>query len=122
MDHLLDYVFLASIIIGYFFITEPQYYVILFGIFAVFVGFMVNSFLYFGATNKFKISRHGLGPTEVRIVFILVNTLNIFFDRIYYAWTIPYILAIAILGFIYLVYKDQKEIYALDMEAKRKGH
>jgi len=120
MDHFLDYVFLASIVVGYFFFTEPQYYIHLLFLLAIFAGYMVNSFLYFGATHNFKISQHGIGPTEIRILFIVVNVLNIFVDRIFLAWTIPWILGLGVLGLAYQVYKDQKEIYALDMKAMKK--
>ncbi len=40
--------------------------------------FMVNSFLFFAATNKLEIYYYGFGLIELRLVFIAVNTIVIF--------------------------------------------
>jgi len=121
MDHFLDYIFLCSILIGYTLLLPDKYKILEFFILALFGAFMVNSFLAFAATNEFKISYMGIGPTEVRIVFILVNTFLILFGTTYIAFTAPYILVASLLGLTYTVYKTQKYIWILDMEAKRKS-
>lgn len=118
MDHFLDYIFLCSILIGYSFLLPPRYDILLFFILAIFGAFMVSSFLAFATTNKFKIYYLGIGPTEIRIIFIFVNILFIIFGRTYLAFTMPTILVLSLLGLIYMVYHTQKEILALDMAVK----
>src|SRR5882757_2766244 len=56
MDHLLDYFFLCSVIIGYAFILpERSRYQILFML-AIFAGYEMSTFLAFAATDQLKIS------------------------------------------------------------------
>ena len=82
MDHFLDYVFQCGLIIGYALIAQPEDKLEwwFFGILAITSGYMVNSFLCFAATNEFEIYFLGIGPTEIRIYFILLNSFIIFFD------------------------------------------
>jgi len=114
MDHFLDYVFLCAILIGYVFTLPTEFWIYSLFTLAVFGAFMVNSFLYFGATSRFRISYHGLGPTEMRVGFIILNTLVILFKPVNLAPLLPLVLGIATLILIYVVYKDQKEIWAID--------
>lgn len=117
MDHFLDYIFLCSILIGYsFIVTDPSKH-LLFFILAIFGGFMVNSYLAFAATNEFKIAYLKIGPTEIRILFIVINTLLIF-GKIYAKFVIPYVLAIALLGLVIVIYRTQKYIWKIDMKNK----
>ena len=119
MDHFLDYVFLCSILIGYSLLLPGTFKSTLFFVMAFFGAFMVNSFLSFAATNEFKISYLGIGPTEVRIVFILVNTLLILFGRTYMLRALPYVLTLATFGLFVTVYRTQRELWDVDMQAKR---
>jgi len=119
MDHFLDYVFLCSILIGYSFILPDNFKSVLFFILAIFGGFMVNAYLAFAATNKFKIEYLGFGPTEARIVFILVNTLLISFGKTHMAIALPYVLVFSTIGLIVVVYRTQKYIYEIDMKNKK---
>ena len=81
MDHFLDYVFQCGLIIGCLDRpTRRQARVVVFRILAITSGYMVNSFLCFAATNEFEIYFLGIGPTEIRIYFILLNSFIIFFD------------------------------------------
>ena len=77
MDHFLDYFFLCSILIGYGLMVEDHSKYMLFYILALFIAFMINSFLSFAATGEFRISYMGIGPTEIRLVFIIINTVII---------------------------------------------
>ncbi|MBU0660776.1 hypothetical protein KKG22_01195 [Patescibacteria group bacterium] len=117
MDHFLDYIFLASIVIGYGFFLPDQLKYQLFFVFAVLVGFMVNSFLAMAATNKFRITHMGIGPTEIRLVFIIINTMIIFFGKTHVAFLLPYVLIAAFIGLCYIVYITQKDIWAEDKKA-----
>ncbi|MHC4068087.1 MAG: CDP-alcohol phosphatidyltransferase family protein [Planctomycetota bacterium] len=120
MDHFLDYIFLCSILIGYSLILPDHYKYILFFILAMFGAFMVNSFLSFAATNKFKISYLGIGPTEVRLIFIMVNTLLIVFGKTYLAIALPFVLAFSVFGLFVVVFKTQKYLWEIDMANKEK--
>ena len=80
---------------------------------------MVNSYLSFAVTNRFKFAYFGIGPTEIRIVFILINTLLILFGRTYLSSALPFVLAISFLGLCVVVYHTQKDIWAMDMKIKQ---
>jgi len=118
MDHFLDYIFLCSILIGYSFLLSGNNIYILFFILALFGAFMVNSFLSFAATNEFKISYLGIGPTEVRLIFIIINSLIILFGKTYMAPALPLILIFSLLGLIVTVYRTQKYLWKIDMNKK----
>jgi len=116
MDHFLDYIFLCAMLIGYSILMPNDLKVIMFFIMAVIGAFMVNSFLQFAATNQFRISYWGIGPTEVRIVFILINTLIIYVNRVILVQALPYILGLAVFGLFFTVYNTQRELWRIDME------
>jgi phosphatidylglycerophosphate synthase len=118
MDHFLDFIFLCSVLISFWFISPKEYDLYLFFLLALFGAFMVESYLRFGATNNFKIAHLGFGPTEIRIGFIVVYALNIFLDRTFLSSLIPYLFAAAFIGLCYVVYATQKEIWEMDMKAK----
>ncbi len=118
MDHFLDYIFLSSILIGYALLLPDVFKYRLFFVMAFFGAFMVNSFLSFAATNKFKIAYMGIGPTEIRIVFIIINTLLICFGRTYMLKALPFVLCAATFGLFVTVYRTQKMLWDIDMRAK----
>lgn len=122
MDHFLDYVFLCAILIGYMVSFPDRYQEFYFFLLAIFGAIMVNSFLAFGATNQFRISHLGIGPTEIRIGFIFVNALLAIFGRTNLVWLIPYIAVISMILLIGLVYRTQKPIWEMDMEAKNRSN
>ncbi len=122
MDHFLDYIFMCCLVIaGYLFAPESTqfWFLILLGIVPA---FMVNSFLSFAATNEFEIYHHGLGPTETRLVFIVINTYIVFFGTSQFYWMLP--LACLLTGIALIVYSWQihKKLWALDMELKARSH
>lgn len=118
MDHLLDYVFLCSVLIGYALIlpSESRYHLML--VLAVYAGFMVNSFLTFAATEEFNISYLRLGPTEFRIALVVINTLLILFGTRAMKTSLPYVAGFSFLGLCAIVYRTQKRIWTQDMEHK----
>lgn len=120
MDHFLDYIFLCSVLIGYAFIFNDQYNSLFF-ILAIFTGFMVNSYLSFAVTNEFKIEYLKIGPTEIRLLFIVINTLLIIFHGTYLVWILPYVLAFSLFGLVLVVYRTQKRIWQIDMTKKNKN-
>jgi len=133
MDHLYDFFLLGCLLLGYnylmpdlvyhigiadlyifLFSWEIQYSSLLFFIYVLLSCFMVHSFLYFWATQKFKIAYGGFWPTEVRLIFIFINTLIILFWKTYLAWSLPYVLGILMVWIIIMVYKTQKELLTMD--------
>lgn len=114
MDHFVDYIFLASLIIGYalIFPHANQLYFIL--ILATLSAFMFNSSLAFGATQKFRVVFFGIGPTEIRLVFIIINIAIIFFQPASINNILPWIFSILLFSLIILIYCIQKQIWQLD--------
>ncbi len=117
MDHFLDYIFLCSILIGYSFTLHDKFNTLFFTL-VVFGGYMVNSYLAFAATNRFKIEFFRIGPTEMRLAFIITNILLIVFKKTYLAWTLPTIFWLSVAGLVAVVYTTQKQIWKQDMETK----
>lgn len=115
MDHLLDYLFLGSLVIAGYFIAPAEV-----GFWYLFLslitgGFMVNSFLSFAATNEFQIYFYGFGPTEMRIVFILVNAVIIFTGTGHFIYTVPAVCCLCLTGLAFTVYRTQKKLWQVDM-------
>ncbi len=114
MDHLLDYFFLAAILIGYMLLLPDHFKYLQFFVLTVFGGFMINSFLAMATTQEFRVSHLGVGPTEVRLVFILINSLIFFFGKTYLGGTLPYVLGLSFLGLVLIVYRTQRDLWEED--------
>ena len=80
---------------------------------------MVSSFLSFAATNQFKITFMKIGPTEIRILFIFINTMLILFGKTYLGFTLPYILGLSLVGLILVVQATGKHLHNIDMNNKK---
>lgn len=119
MDHLLDYVFQSAIVIGYSMIAPEGLDYWFFGLLLITGGYMVNSFLWFAATNRFEISYFGIGPTEVRILAIVLNAAIIFIGTSQWRITVPVLLGILLIGLAAIVYRTQKQLWKMDMQSKR---
>jgi phosphatidylglycerophosphate synthase len=118
MDHFLDYIFLCAMLSAYYLIAPDGLEEWFFLLFVVAVGFVVNSYLYFAATNEFQIYYYRLGPTEARIFFILLNTSVIYTGTGHFKYSIPIICVIFLGAVTFLVYKTQKKLWFIDMKAK----
>jgi hypothetical protein len=121
MDHLLDYLFLASIVAGYAFILPERAHLNLLLVLAVAAGFMVNSFLSFAATDRFRISHLRLGPTEFRLAVVAVNTLVTLYGTRRMEKALPYVAAGGFVLLAALAYRTHREVWRLDMDAKRRA-
>ncbi len=120
MDHMLDYLFLCSILAGYGLLFKDLGKYLLFYILALFGAFMVNAFLSFAVTNRFQISFLGIGPTEVRLLFILANTAIILLhDCIDCSSVIPFLLALPTVGLIVNIVLTQRRLWRADMAARQ---
>jgi len=115
MDHFLDYIFLCSILTSYSFISSGYSTYLLFFIMAIFGAYMVNSFLSCRVTNKLKIGYFRIGPTEMRIAFIIVNAL-IIFDQTYLKKSLPFVLVLSFIALCVIVFRTQRYIWNIDME------
>lgn len=121
MDHFLDYVFTCAILISYFFIAPDDFAVMFFFILAICCAYLVNSYLSFSASNQFRISYYKIGPTEMRLVFILINIFLILFGTTYVGHLLPLVLVIITVALLIVVWRTQKEIWDLDMKIKREN-
>jgi phosphatidylglycerophosphate synthase len=119
MDHFLDFIFSCSIVIAYALMAPEGLEFYFYCLLALSGAFLVNSYLLFASTNEFRIYYYGFGPTEIRLVYIIINTIIFFFGiEIFWFWVpIIFVLNIAIL--IYLIYNSQKRLWVMDMEHKK---
>jgi len=119
MDHLLDYFFLCSVIIGYAFILpERSRFQILFML-AIFAGYEMSTFLAFAATDRLKISYLNFGPTEFRLALIIINALLIQFGTRYMIGGLKYVNIGGAVGLTLLIYRTHKVVWDLDMKQKK---
>jgi len=118
MDHFLDFVFLCSIMYGYTIMlpTEQQY--LGFWVQTLCSMIMVNSFLGFATTNRFKIAWFGIGPTEIRIGFILVNIFLMIFGLSALSLAMPWAVALGIIVTLAVVWRNGRMIWRLDEAEK----
>jgi len=121
MDHLLDYVFLASLLAGYAFILPERAHLHLLLVLAVAGGFMVNSFLSFAATGRFHISHLRMGPTEFRLAIVVLNALLVAYGPRRMEKALPYVAAVGLALLCVLVYRTQREIWRRDMADKARA-
>ncbi len=118
MDHLLDYFFLASVIIGYAFILpERSRYQLLFML-VLFGAYDMSTFLVFAATEELKISYLKFGPTEFRVALVVINALLVQYGPRQMINGVNEVNAGALLGLCVMVYKAHNQIWQIDMARK----
>jgi phosphatidylglycerophosphate synthase len=118
MDHFLDYVFMACVTGHYaFLVAEPTRTLFLLLI-PLYTAFEVNSWLEYGATGRFRITYNGLGPTEVRIFFVVLNTAIIVFGTRFLEVALPWFETLLLVLLVVTVATTQRRIWALDMAEK----
>jgi len=118
MDHLLDYLFLCSVIIGYSFILPERSRLQILIMLAIFAGYEVSTFLAFAATDRLKISYLKFGPTEFRLALIVINGLLVHFGTRTMVNGLKYVNIGAAVGLALMVCRTHKVIWALDMKQK----
>ena len=119
MDHFLDFLFFASIMVGYSLALPHIAAYWFFALLVVGGAFMVNSFLFFAATNEFRISNLGIGPTEMRLFFVVSNAVMVFFGTAWLPIALPVILGILTIALAWSVSRSHRHIWGIDMESKR---
>jgi phosphatidylglycerophosphate synthase len=118
MDHFLDFIFLCALITAYYLVAPTGFEVWFMLLLGLTGAHMVHSFLAFAATNEFRIAFYGIGPTEMRLVFIAINTFIIFTWPRYYGVTIPLLTLGVLVGLVFAVFCTQRHLWRLDLAAK----
>lgn len=122
MDHLLDFLFAGSIVIGYSFLVEAKWLEFLFLILLlVTCATMAVSFLSFAATNQFQIAYYGVGPTEIRIGYIALNTFVFFAGTEIFSWGVPVVVALNVFAFLVMAAQTSRNLWQVDYEANVDG-
>jgi phosphatidylglycerophosphate synthase len=118
MDHLFDYAFLCSILIGYSFLLPQRAIFSMMLVLCVFSAFMFHTFLMLAATEEFKVSFAVFGPTELRLALIIINGLLVRFGTRGLKGALPYIAGCGTVALALLAYRAQKRLWKSDMQAK----
>lgn len=118
MDHLLDYFFLCSILIGYAFILPERSRYQIMIMLALFSSYEISTFLVFAATDRFKISYLKFGPTEFRLAIIIINALLVLYGTKHMVGALKYVNIGAAIGLALMIYRAHKVIWELDMKEK----
>lgn len=119
MDHFFDYIFLCSVLIGYSFLIPTDQYYILFFTLCITGGYMVSSFLEFGASNRMQIFHMGIGPSEVKLLFIVINSMMTVLGKIYFVKALPYIFVFTFIGLCIVGYQTQARLWKQDLNREQ---
>ncbi len=119
MDHFLDFLFLCSMLVGYALVLPQGARTEVFALLSLFSAFMVASFLSFACTQEFQIAYFGFGPTEMRIVFIVVDAVIAFTGPNWLIPVLPYLVAATAFALFLTVFRTHRKLWNRDMRAKR---
>lgn len=118
MDHLFDYGFLCSILIGYSFLIPPKAVFSMMLVLCVFSAFMFHTFLMLAATGEFRVSFSRFGPTELRIALVIINVFIICFGTRGLRGSLPWITFGGLIALFVLAYIAQRRLWQIDVKAK----
>lgn len=118
MDHLLDYIFLCCLVFAGYLMAPENTQIWFIPLLIIMGAFMANSFLSFAATNEFEIYHYGMGPTESRIGFILINAYIAIFGLNQFYWIMPLVCLITLLALVIYTWQIHKKLWTIDMENK----
>ncbi len=116
-DHLLDYAFLSAIVLGYALLVPPQLQGLMMAIHVVAVGFMVSSFLACAVEGDLGVSYLRVGPVEIRLLFIAINTWLALGGRAPLARVLPIILAASLTALCAFVAQTQRRLWRVDHQS-----
>lgn len=119
MDHFLDTIFAGSVVIAYTFIGPANAAFLFQLLLLVTCAMMALSFLSFGATNEFQIAHYGIGPTEIRIGYIAVNTFVYYAGPTVFWWGLPLVLAVNVATLVTLAVRTSNRLWTIDKAAAR---
>jgi phosphatidylglycerophosphate synthase len=114
MDHLLDYVFLSSMLLGYARLVPPQLLWMMMAILVVASGFMVSSFLACAVEGALGISYLRVGPVEIRILFIAIDTWLTVVGRAPLSTILPIVLAASLTALFFFAHRTQRRLLRVD--------
>jgi len=118
MDHLFDYLFLCSILIGYSFLIPPKSVFSMMLVLCVFSAFMFHTFLMLAATDELRVSFSRFGPTELRIALIVINVFIVRFGSRGLKGALPWVAFGGVIALSVLAYIAQRRLWEIDMRAK----
>ncbi|MAG28535.1 hypothetical protein CL632_00080 [bacterium] len=118
MDHLLDFVFMAALVVGFAFLVDGSNIYWLIAMLIIISTIGVNSILAFSVFGALKISNFKYGPTEARITLIIINTLIIYYGIYLLETILPYFVVLFFIYMLGAVFRVQKKMYKLDMQNK----
>ncbi len=117
MDHLLDFLFQGSIVIAYSFLVSAEWLEFLFLVLLLISSAtMAVSFLSFAATNQFQIAYYGIGPTEIRIGYVALNTVVYFAGTDMFSWGVPVIVGLNAVAFLVLAAQSSRNLWKVDYD------
>ncbi|MDH5597353.1 MAG: CDP-alcohol phosphatidyltransferase family protein [Candidatus Peregrinibacteria bacterium] len=115
-DHLLDFVFITSIIAGYAIILGMSEWI--FALYAIVSGFHVSTYLLVSADGEFKISFLKFGPTEARILFIILHLVIVSRGILILNTLLPYLVLVSALALVSLIFINQYALWQKDLNKK----
>ncbi len=118
MDHLFDYVFLCSILIGYSFLIPQRSVFSMMLVLCIFIAFMFHTILMLAATDELRVSFSRFGPTELRIALIVSNVFIIKFGTRGLKGSLPWLALGGVIALTVLAYTAQRKLWRVDMEEK----
>ncbi len=118
MDHFLDYVFMCCAIVGLALLLDGHDRFLMMLLLPVVVTFMMSSYLAFSATGEFKITFLGIGPTELRLLMIVIYGATFFLGEKFLTLPLPYTIFIMICAACVVIFRTQKYIWSIDMKEK----
>ena len=118
MDHLFDYVFLCSILIGYSFLIPQRSVFSMMLVLCIFSAFMFHTILMLAATDELRVSFWRFGPTELRIALIVANIFMIKFGPRGLKGSLPWLAFGGVIALTVLAYIAQRKLWQVDMKAK----
>jgi archaetidylinositol phosphate synthase len=119
MDHLLDYAFICSILIGWSFVLPDSSSRDVLALMAVCGGFVAHTVLVFATTGTFRISLLRMGPTELRVAVVVINALIVKYGTGRMVAVLPYAAAGGLVLLGVAVAATHRRLWAMDLAAKR---
>ncbi|MFH2035834.1 MAG: CDP-alcohol phosphatidyltransferase family protein [Candidatus Zixiibacteriota bacterium] len=118
VDHLLDFIFLCSVVISYALILPDQILMLLI-LLALFGSHYASTFLHFSFSHKFRMAASGIGMNELKIGLIIMNGSIIVFGTGFVENVLMILSALALLTLLIVIYFAQKEASRIDRQCKK---
>ncbi len=115
VDHFLDYVFLSAILFGYTVLVPPQYRHLMVAVMGLAGAFMVSVFLERAMVGRLRLSVLGIGPFEMRLVFVAINTTVLWLGETRLLNVLPWVIAVAMVVLAVLVIDTQARLWRADL-------